>query len=88
MFIDKFLYYSISQKTIAKKDVEIKQLRDEVDLKNKLVGQLKDINVIKQKKGKSELNKFLTNEREQIKLAMKVQKVRNTKLLRIGWCHL
>ena len=87
LFIDKFLYYSILQKTIAKKDVEIKQLRDKVDLKNKLVGQLKDINVTEQKKSKSELNLFLTNKLEKIEtilVAMKVQKVRNKKVFPIG----
>ena len=91
VFIDTFLYYSVSQKTIARKDIEIKQLRYEVDLKNKLVGQLKDINVTEQKKSKSELNLFLTNKKEKIQsiqVAMKVQKVRNTKLFPIVWCHL
>ena len=65
----------------------MKQLRYEVDLKKKLVGQLKDINVAQQKKSKSELNLFLTNKQakiESILVAMKVQKVRNTKVFPIG----
>ena len=58
-----------------------------MDSKNKLVGQLKDINVTEQKKSKSELNLFLMNKQaniESILVAMKVQKVRNTKVFHIG----
>ena len=91
VFIDTFLYYSVLQETIARKDIEIKELRYEVDLRNKFVGQLKYINVTEQKKSKSELNLCLTNEKEKFKsiqVDMKVQKVRNTKLFPIVWCHL